>query len=192
MDRPAGQSFVSGGLCNVVLVSQLTEQQAALRVGDAGQHHRHGVVPPRQAAQVGLLARVIPPGQVHARQHLANTGAVSRRGCQLAFTAKFVHHSRRLALETKENFALFVGRRVRHQDAVPGQVLHQVQIKRQLLKRQPFKQGQHVLTLGGIYKIIGVLDATGAALDGLQLTQVQRTQKSGSLFERDLSKNSHA
>jgi hypothetical protein len=39
----------------VVLEGQLAAQQRGLRGVEERQHHRHGLVPPGQAAQVGLV-----------------------------------------------------------------------------------------------------------------------------------------
>jgi hypothetical protein len=124
-----------------------------------GQHHRHGFVPPRQPAQVGLLARVVEAGQVQAGQHVADPGAMGRCGRKLAMAAQLVHHGGRLALEAMQQIALGVRRRVGHGNATRRQVLHQVQVKRQLLEAQAFKQRQHILALVGIDKVIGVFDA---------------------------------
>ena len=101
------------------------------------QHHRHGLVPPVQAAQVGLLARVVARGQVHACQHGADGGAVRGGGRQLALAWQSVHHGCGLALELVQDVAVAVGGGVRHRDGALRQVLHQVQVERQLLEAQP-------------------------------------------------------
>ena len=63
----------------------------------------------------------------------------------------------------------------RHQDAALRQVLHQLQIKGQLLKRQTFEQGQHIVmdlaVLSCRDEVIGVFYAASAALHALQLSQ---------------------
>ncbi len=91
--------------------------------------------------------------------------------------------------------SLGVGVRLGHGNAALRQVFHQLQIKRQLLKVQPLKQRQHIVmglavTLGGD-KIIGVLDAAGAALQALQRTQPQLLQQRICLGKRDLCVNRH-
>ena len=77
-------------------------------------------------------------------------------------------------------------------NAALRQMLHQVQVKRQLLESEALKQGQHVATLVGIDKIVGIFDATGTGFDMLQLTQSKRLQKRGGLGERDFGVNGHA
>ncbi len=42
-------------------------------------------------------------------------------------------------------------------------MVHQLNVKRQLLQRQDFKQGQNVLALSGAQKVIGVFNAGGNA-----------------------------
>ena len=73
--------------------------------------------------------------------------------------AQLVHDCCGLAFEAVQDVAIFTRRGVWYRYAVSGQVLHQVQVKRQLLKRQALKQRQHVFAAFGIDKIIGVLDA---------------------------------
>ena len=48
----------------MVLVGQFAQDQAALLGRKVRQHQGNGLVPPAQAAQIGLLARVVPPGQM--------------------------------------------------------------------------------------------------------------------------------
>jgi hypothetical protein len=52
-------------------------------------------------------------------------------------------------------------------------MLHQEQVKRQLLVREALEQGQHVLTLIGQRKVVGVLNAPLDAAQSGQLAQIQ-------------------
>ena len=197
----------------MVLKSQLAQNQRALRIAQKGQHHRHRFVPPGQPAKIGLLHRKIAAGQVHAREHVANCRAVRSLRRQLTAAAQLVDHSRRLAFEPVQYLArpyiaqfglaeqwclvrghLFAGlcqdgwrrrRRLRvgHGNAAAGQVFHELQVKRQLLKAQPFKQRQDILALVGVDKVVGVFDAACTSPNVLQLTQAQRFEESAGLVK---------
>jgi hypothetical protein len=75
---------------------------------------------------------------------------------------------------------------------VRRQVLHQVQVKRQLLERQALKQRQDVFALVGVDKVVGVFDAASGTLDVLQLPQIQGVQERCSLVKRDFGVYGHA
>jgi hypothetical protein len=90
-----------------------------------------------------------------------------------------------------QDVAVAVGGRVGHGDAALRQVLHQVQVKRQLLKRQPLEQREHELALGGGGEIVGVLDAALNAAQFAQLAEFQFAQQGLRLFGGDFSENSH-
>ena len=156
----------------MVLVGQLGQNQAALIWREVRQHDGNGFVPPVQAAQIGLLARIVESCQMHAGQHVAHAGAMRSAGREFAVAPQLVDHGSRLAFEAMQDVAFAVLHRIGHGNAARCQMLHQVQVKRQLLERQAFKQRQHVLALIGIYKIVGVFDAACSALDGLQLPQI--------------------
>ena len=87
---------------------------------------------------------------------------------QLAPALEAIDDGSRFAVQAVQHMALAVGSRVGHRYAVPGQVLHQPQVKRQLLRRQPLEQGQHIRRLVCGDKIIGVFNAAGAALHMLE------------------------
>ncbi len=198
MDGAARQGAPAGGCRHMVLVGQLGQDQAVLRFVQVRQHHRHGVVPPGQPAQVGLAAREVASGQVHARQRLPDGSAMRGCGRQLAAAAQPVHHGGGLVLQAQQDFASWSGvaghggLRLRHRDAVLRQVFHQVQVKRQLLEAQALEQGQHIAALLGVHKIIGVFDAAGAGSDALQLPQSERMQKRSGLVKRDFGIDGHA
>ena len=128
---------------------------------------------------------------MHTRQHLADLGAVRGRGCQLAFAAQFVHHASRFTLQAVQNVAHRIGCRVGHRNAFGGQVLHQMQVVRQLLKTQALKHREHVLTDVGRREIVGVFNAARAAFQLRQLTKPQLAQQFASLKSRNFGVNGH-
>ena len=84
-----------------------------------------------------------------------------------------------------------LGLRVGHADAFLRQVLHQVQVIRQLLVREALEQGQHPFAALGAQEVIGVFNA---ALDALQLLDLAQTQVVGELLclvEADFCENGH-
>ena len=92
---------------------------------------------------------------------------------QLAFARQFVHHGGWFAVQGVQHIAVAVGRRVGHRNAAPGQVLHEEQVKRQLLVRQAFEQGEHILTLIGGGEVVGVFNPALNAAQSGELAQVQ-------------------
>ena len=192
MHSAARQAAVSRRGGYVVLVGQFAQNQATLLRREVRQHHRHGFIPPAQGPQIGLLARVVEPGQVHACQHLAHLRAVGRRGGQLVVAAQLVDHGGRLAFQAVQDVALGVRGRVGHRNAALCQVFHQVQVIRQLLEGQALKQRQHILAALGVYKVIGVFNAACRTFDALQWAQIQAVQKRSRLVKRDFGIDGHA
>ena len=94
-----------------------------------------------------------------------------------------------------QDVARAVGLRIGHRDAAAGQVLHQVQVERQLLEGEALEEGEHpvhalAVQLGG-GEVVGVLDA---ALDAAQLAQLAGTQPRQQLARvvlRHLGENRH-
>ena len=152
----------------MVLVGQFAAYQRGLFCVQKWQDHRHGFVPPGKAAQIGLLHFKVASHQVHACQHFAQRAAMRGARRQLAPALEAIDDGSRFAVQAVQHMALAVGSRVGHRYAVPGQVLHQPQVKRQLLRRQPLEQGQHIRRLVCGDKIIGVFNAAGAALHMLE------------------------
>ena len=111
---------------------------------------------------------------------------------KLAFALQAVDHGSRFARQHMQQAAETVGSRVGNRNAMQRQVLHQAQIKGKLLGGQALEQGQHIGTLVGGNKVIGVFNAPGAALHVLKTAQAQRLQKSAGLRKRDLCVNRHA
>ena len=107
-------------------------------------------------------------------------------------TVQHTDHSRWLVVQVVQKLAVRACCRVGNRNAAKCQVFGQLQVKRQLLGRQAFKQGQHKASLVGIYEVIGVFNAAAAGLDGLQCPQIQGLQKVSSLVKRDFCIDSHA
>jgi hypothetical protein len=92
MHWAAGEGGIRTRCADVVLIGQLGLNQRGLCVVQKGQHNRHGVVPPWQTAQIGLLAREVTSCQMHAGQHAAHSSAVHFGGGKLALAAQAVDH----------------------------------------------------------------------------------------------------
>ena len=75
----------------------------------------------------------------------------------------------RLACQGQQNVAVLVGHRVRHRNAALCQMLHEVEVERQLFVCETLKQGEHVLACAAGEKVIGVLNA---ALDTFEFDQL--------------------
>ena len=135
MNRAAGQGGVQAAAGDMVLIGQLALDELALACRQVRHHDRNRLVPPRQGAQIGLQARVILPSQMHARQHAPDGGAMCRRRRKLAHAAQAVDDAGRFALNSLQHIAAFVRPWVWHRNAALRQMLHQVQIKRQLSMR---------------------------------------------------------
>ena len=90
-------------------------------------------------------------------------------GGQFAAALQAVDDGGRFALQAVQNFAMCVCRGIGHRDALSRQVLHEPQVKRQLFKAQALKNGEHILTLVGAGKVVGVFYAALAAFQVLQL-----------------------
>ena len=191
MNRPTGQGAVGGERGDMVLVGQLALQQGRLFGRYKGQNYRHRFVPPIQRPQIGLLHAEISARKVHTGQHGAHLCAMCGGWRQLALATQPVDHGRRLALQDVHHIAIAVGGRVRHRNAVVGQMLHQPQIERQLFHAQPFKQGEYIRRFVGGDEVIGVFYATRATRHGLEGTQLQGLQEVSGLVKRDLCVNRH-
>ena len=80
MDSATGQRTKGRFGRHVVLVGQFRLQQGSLGWCQKRQDDGGSLVPPGQAAQVGLAQRKVAPGQVHTRQHRADAFAVQGGG----------------------------------------------------------------------------------------------------------------
>ncbi len=177
MDRPARQRRVGGRGGHVVLEGQFAAQQVGLGRLQEGQHHRHRLVPPGQAAQVGLAAVEVAAARCSrasisptAAQWAAIGASSLCPGSRFTTAAGLPHSVCRMSPS-------LVALRVGHRNAALGQVLHQVQVEGQLREAQALEQRQHPLAapavlLGG-EEVVGVLDAAVDAAQGDQLTQPQ-------------------
>ena len=109
--------------------------------------------------------------QMHLRQGFAHGMAMRRAGLQLRATFQTIDNSGWFACDAEQDITLGIGLRCRHSDALVGQMLHQVQIKWELLAGESLKQGQNVLALVGGQKIIGVFNAAADAFQRGQLAK---------------------
>ena len=199
MHRAARQRGIGAAGGHMILVGQLAADQRGLRFVQMRQHGGHRFVPPGQAAQVGLAPVEVARGQVRARQHGAHGRAVGRAGVQLALAVQPVdqrggfaaHRVQQVVLAAGHARAFGLGLRVGHRHAVLRQVLHQVQVKRQLRVRQALEQGQHPFTGSAGDEVVGVLDAALDAAQRGQLAQVQRVQQGGGLAFGDFGVDGH-
>ncbi|MNV67615.1 hypothetical protein D3C71_1604210 [compost metagenome] len=129
---------------------------------------------------------------MHAGEHFADGRAVHRRGRELAAAAQAVDHGRGLAAHAQQDVAaLAIGLRIGHGNAGMREVLHQVQVERQLLGREALEQRQDPLTLIGGQEVVGVLYASLDAAQALEGAQRQVAQQFARLFFGDFGKNSH-
>ncbi|MNK88504.1 hypothetical protein D3C87_1084680 [compost metagenome] len=193
--RAAGQRGVVGAAEERGLVGDLAGQQLALGRVEERQDLGFGLAPPGQAAQVGLLARIVLPGQMHAGQHGAHLGAVAGLRGQLRGPGEPRDDGRRLALERAQDLPVARGHGRRHADAMPGQMVHQVQVVRQLREAQPLEDGQHVLARDAILlhgqKEIAVLDPGSNAAQRADFAKVVVKQPAGDLVLRDRGEYGH-
>ncbi len=191
MYRAAGQGSIGRVLRYMVLISQLAAEQCGLICVQVRQHHRHRFVPPGQCAQIGLMAAVILPGQMHACQHVAHGRAMHGLGGQLALAFELVDHRSGFAADGVQDVAIRVGCRVGHGNALAGQVLHQVQVKRQLVVGQALEQREHILALVGADKVIRVFDAPLNAAQRSELPQLEKVHQFARLGFGNFGENRH-
>ena len=81
--------------------------------------------------------------------------------------------------------------RLGHRDAAVRQVLHQVQVKRQLLGRQALEQCEHEFTLRAGEEVVGVFNPALNATQFDQLANLQAAQHFACIFFGDFGKNGH-
>ena len=191
MHRATGQGGMAGLFGHMVLIGQFAHQKIGLLGREMGQHHGHGLVPPRQTAQIGLASGVVLACQVHARQHGPHRRAMDGLGRELALSPQAIDHGRWLSTHLMQDGAVGVGRRVGHWNAALRQVLHEVKVKGQLCLGQAFKQGEHILARIGTDKVIGVFNAPFNAAKAGQLAQVQGLHQRSRIVFRDFGKDRH-
>ena len=175
----------------MVLKSQFVGQQLDLLFAEERQYLRHGVVPPSQATQVGLLLVKILCSQMHVCQGLPHGRAMGQAGLHLRFALQAVHNRSRFIKQSQQNITLAVGLRVGHCDATLGQVFHQIQIKRQLRMAESLEHREDILALIGGQKIVGVFNAAADALEGHQVADRELGQQVAGLLFRDFGENGH-
>jgi hypothetical protein len=107
---------------------------------------------------------------MHAAQKRAQLGAMRRLGALDGTAAEPRDERRRLAVERAEVLVREIRDRRRARDAVAREVRHQVQVERQLMRRQALEQREDVAPLGGGDEVVGVLDAGLDRLAGNKLS----------------------
>jgi hypothetical protein len=170
---PARQCCVIGRGGDGVLVGEFGAQQLGLLRPEVGQHQGSGLVPPGEAAQIGLVAIEAAPHEVQARERLAHGRAVLRAGRELALAGQPVDEGRGLAAHAVHDVALRVGTRVGHGQATLREVLHQVQVKRQLLWPQALEQREHEFARAAGDEVVGVFYTADDALQRQQFAELQ-------------------
>lgn len=88
------------------LVRELAFQQRALLARDERRDRGHRVAPPRQAAQVGLMPRIVAAREVHAREHLPDFDAVLDARRELRRALELGDDRGRLAVQLAEQRAV--------------------------------------------------------------------------------------
>ena len=122
-------------------------------------HLGRGAAPPFRPARVLQVRGVRTAGEVHAREQRAQLGTLRVAGPLERGARQPRDQRRRLAIELPEILIAQIGERRRRRDAMAREVRHQIEIERQLGRRQPFVQRQHVTAFFGRHEIVGVLDA---------------------------------
>jgi hypothetical protein len=86
-------------------------------------------------------------------------------------------------LNGQQNITIRIRLRIRHGNAALRQMLHQIQIKRQLLMCEALKQREHIAARFCINKIVGVFNAALAALEIGHSAQAKLGKHGLRLFE---------
>ena len=191
MHRAARQHGVSGRCGQLLLEGHLVVQQVLLVGAQEGLQLRGHGLPPGQAAQIGLVQRKVGHRVVHARQQMAQLGAMVQVGRQLVVSGQAGDQRRGLAGHLVQHLAISVGARLGHRQTAAGQVLHQAQVERQLLGAQALEQRQHPLASGGGDEVIGVFDARGDALELQQAAAAQAFGQSANLGGQNFGEHGH-
>ena len=168
MDRRARQRRVGRRCGEVSLVGELVFHHRCLRRVEMGDDDRHGLDPPVEAAQVGLRRREVAHREMHAGEHPADAAAVVGVRGQVMLAGQAIDDGRGLVLQREHEGAIRVGVRQRHGQAALGEMLHQLQVERQLAGAQALEQREHVAARRRVGEVVGVLDAAGAWREGLQ------------------------
>ena len=143
-------------------------QQVFLRRIEKRADFLRGHAPPLRAARVLEVGAVGARGEMHAREQRAELGAGGRVRALDRGAGKARDERGRLAFQALQVAVGEVGDRRRAGNAVAREVRHQVEVERQLLRRQALEQGQHVAALGRGDEVVAVLDARLDRLAGDQ------------------------
>lgn len=153
------------------LVRELAFEQRALRVRDERHDGRYVLLPPRQAAQVRLAARIVAAREVQAREHLSDLDAVFDPRREFGRAVELRDDRGRLAVQFAEQRAVVTRDRIRDRHAVGGQMAHQVEVERQLLRRQLFEDREDVFAARRRQEEIAVFDTGRNAAERKHVAQ---------------------
>ncbi len=191
VNRAARQRGISGRCGDLSLVRKLSADEGALIGGEIGQDVGDGAGLPGEPAQIGLRARVVACGQMHACQPVPHLRAVHRLGLQLAAALQARDQRGGFAFEGVQGLALPVGHGVGYGNAMRGQMVHQPEVERQLLGLQALEQGEHEPALCGAQEIVGVFDPAGDALQVGACAQIEAVQPGVDLCCVERCENGH-
>ena len=156
--RPGRRARSSSSFCMLASAGNRTTSCAAKR-------HHFG---PRGFSRYALYER---PARCMRPEQRAQLRAMRRLGALDGAAAEARDQRRGLAVERAEVLVGKVRDRRRARNAVAREVRHQVEVERQLVRRQALEQREHVAPLRGGDEVVGVLDAR---LDRLAADQSRR------------------
>ena len=122
---------------------------------------------------------------MHAGQHGTHSAAVQRGRVELAGTGQLADNRRRLVVQCGDELPVVVGNRCRHRNVVASQMIHQVQVERELFECQVLKNGQHKLAGVGTDEKIAVFDTRRNALNGVGGAQRELSDPDIEISQRD-------
>ena len=154
-------------------------------------HPGCSVFAPLAAPRVGHAMSVGAAAQMQIGEHLAHLSAVEAGRAADRLPGQAADDSGRLAVQVSYHVIFQVCNRPRTGHAVIGQVGHEADKERQLLLGKLLEQGEHIATMGGGKKIIGVLDAVRNALQLKKIAQYIIFQPSPGFIGADLGEYRH-
>src|SRR6185503_16155046 len=136
------------------LERQLRVEQRAPPLIEERAHLLRRRAPPARPARVLLVGGVGTRRQVHAREEQPELAALRRAGALQRLTGQARDQRRRLAVQRAEVGVGQARHRRRTGNAVARKVRHQVEVERQLGRRQALEQRQDVAALRGGDKVV--------------------------------------
>ena len=134
---PRGSAAWAGDAARLLLVLRARPASAPpARRRDAAAPTARSPVHQARPRRLGCNGGEVGAGDVHPRQHACRRlRAVGGVGREVVLARQAVDHRGGLALEREQEAAGGVGLRPGHRQAAVGQVLHQLQVERQLARR---------------------------------------------------------